>query len=208
MIMEFIKSLFRSRIEGAEVFARGKAYGAQARAKGKIASKFNKIVDAPMNKAKGLAKKGQEKFKKPKEKKGMGWFFKKKETDDGYQDAPPSEEEMKTVAINIEGFADQKGQECVGWIVVMSGTMKGKDFRLVNGKNVIGSAADCDIVITDSYLSSHHATIRFDDGIYIFKDLDSTNGTYVNGKKINSEQIVDNDTLRVGRTELRFKALY
>jgi hypothetical protein len=124
---------------------------------------------------------------------------------------PPSGGPMiagnKTVAIDIEQLKGPK-RELVGWLVVMSGNQKGLDFRIFAGKNSLGAAADNDIVITDDYLSSRHAVIRYEDGKYEVVDNESTNGTYVNEKKVTREELIDNDTLRLGRTELRFKALY
>ncbi len=125
--------------------------------------------------------------------------------------APPSGGPMiqgnKTVAIDIEQLKGPK-RELVGWVVVMSGNQKGLDFRIFAGKNSLGAAADNDVVITDEYLSSRHAVVRFEDGKYEVVDSESTNGTFVNGKKVTREELVDNDTLRLGRTDLRFKALY
>jgi len=51
-----------------------------------------------------------------------------------------------------------------GWIVALNGQHKGEDFRLRVGKNVLGTAADCDIVLTDKKISRKHATLRFEGG--------------------------------------------
>ena len=120
---------------------------------------------------------------------------------------PPMLAGDKTMAIDIEKLAGPQ-KRLVGWLVVMEGTQKGQDFRLYEGANSIGAAADTDVVITDDYLSARHATIRFEDGTYEMIDAGSTNGSYLNEKKISKEELVDNDTLRLGRTQLRFKALY
>jgi hypothetical protein len=90
----------------------------------------------------------------------------------------------------------------------VNGALKGHDFRLRDGKNMIGTAADADVVLTDQYMSARHAVIRHEDGVFMIVDLDSTNGTYVNDSRISKEEIIDNDRVRLGRTELRFKALY
>lgn len=114
----------------------------------------------------------------------------------------------KTVAIRVDDI--EEPLEVVGWVVALNGNHRGQDFRLHTGKNVIGTSADCDIVITDPYLSAKHATIRHDssDGSFTIIDLDSTNGTYLNEKRINKDELIDNDTVRLGRTELKFKALF
>lgn len=113
----------------------------------------------------------------------------------------------KTMAIDISQLQGPK-RSVVGWLVCMNGNQKGMDFRIFDGVNSIGAAADCDIVITDEYLSSKHAIIRYEDGKYEFKDNDSTNGSFLNEKKTTKDELIDNDTIRLGRTELRFKALY
>ena len=114
---------------------------------------------------------------------------------------------QQTQAIDITQFEEEQ-VSVVGWIVALGGNHKGQDFRLRGGKNVIGTAADCEIVITDPYLSAKHSTIRYDNGSFILIDLDSTNGTYVNKKRVMKAELIDNDTVRLGKTEFRFKSLY
>ena len=115
---------------------------------------------------------------------------------------------MKTQAIDISELVDERSQDCVGWVVCLNGSLRGKDFRLVTGRNVMGTAADCDIVLTDPYLSSKHAVIRHENGEFMLIDLDSTNGTYWNDDKISKTELIDNDKVRLGRTELKFKSLF
>ena len=114
----------------------------------------------------------------------------------------------RTQAIDIAQLK-RPTRRLVGWIVVMNGAQQYTDHKVFEGVNSIGAAADNDIVVTDDYLSSKHASIRFEDNEYYFFDHDSTNGSYVNEKKVNNkEELIDNDTIRLGRTEFRFKALY
>jgi hypothetical protein len=116
--------------------------------------------------------------------------------------------EERTQAIDIRGLEQEAQKQVVGWIVAQSGNHKGQDFRLYDGKNVVGTAANCDIVVTDPYLSARHCTIRYDNGNFVVIDLDSRNGTYVNQKKISKEDLIDNDTVRLGKSEFKFKALF
>jgi pSer/pThr/pTyr-binding forkhead associated (FHA) protein len=89
----------------------------------------------------------------------------------------------------------------------MNGELRGRDFRLVDGKNVMGTAADCDVVLTDPYLSSKHAVIRHENGVFTLVDLDSTNGTYLNERRVSKEDLIDNDKVRLGRSEMKFKSV-
>ena len=141
----------------------------------------------------------------------MGLFGRKEKDNQSRQGGEPQQQELvegeeHTVALSLD---EQPGdfRECVGWVVVRNGPMKGRDFRLVPGKNVLGTTADCDVVLTDPYLSSKHCVLRHEDGQMTLIDLDSTNGTFANNNRIVKVSLVDNDTIRVGRTELKFKAL-
>lgn len=101
----------------------------------------------------------------------------------------------------------------VGWLVALSGKHKGEDFRVKEGKNIVGSDGDCDIVLTDDFISSKHANLKYvnKDGerIFIITDLDSTNGTFLNDSEepIAREELVDNDSVTFGQTKMKFKCL-
>jgi hypothetical protein len=136
----------------------------------------------------------------------MGWFGKKGGDDEVVASEPAAAAYGdKTQFIQV---AADRPRECVGWVVILNGTGKGQDFRLVTGKNVMGTAADCDIVLPDKYMSSRHAVLRHEEGTFMLVDLDSTNGTFVNDQQVSKEELIDNDRIRLGRTELKFKSLY
>jgi pSer/pThr/pTyr-binding forkhead associated (FHA) protein len=113
-----------------------------------------------------------------------------------------------TAHIDVSELIDDRSQDVVGWIVCLNGSQRGRDFRLVTGRNVIGTAADCDIVLTDPYLSSKHVVIRHENGEFMLIDLDSTNGSYVNDRQVTKQDLIDNDKVRIGRTEMKFKSLF
>jgi pSer/pThr/pTyr-binding forkhead associated (FHA) protein len=62
-----------------------------------------------------------------------------------------------------------------------------REFPLWGQRTVVGRAADCDIVLNVPSVSAHHAEIVFSDGAYQVQDLGSTNGTLVNGQRIQGE---------------------
>ena len=68
---------------------------------------------------------------------------------------------------------------------------------------VIGRGKDCNVKIDDFYLSGQHVKLWYEDEEWHICDLGSTNGTYINGKKIKkTELILDNgDRIRVGQLE-------
>lgn len=213
-VIDFIRDLFQSRVQGVKGQAKGQAYNVQARTRGKVAGTFNSAVDGGVKKVKGVGRDGRAKAGEgpPKQQgKKMGFpFFGKKRGRQGPSQADMDElADAKTQLVNIGQFEEAGQGRCVGWVVVMSGPQEGRDFRLVAGRNRIGTDADMEVVLTDPYVSSHHATIVFnDEGVYQISDAGSTNGTKVNGKRVMQAIIVDNDSLQIGHVDLRFKALY
>ncbi|MBI4576756.1 MAG: FHA domain-containing protein [Planctomycetes bacterium] len=101
----------------------------------------------------------------------------------------------------------------VGWIVALGGNHKGQDFRIRDGKNRIGKGLDCDVVLTDKFLSTLHAHINYEmvggEKKFILVDMDSTNGTFLNDapERIHMEELIDNDKIRLGEVEFKFKCL-
>jgi hypothetical protein len=71
---------------------------------------------------------------------------------------------------------------------------------------VIGRNADCGIVVADARASRQHAEIRAQGNGFVVHDLDSMNGTLVNGTAIREHPLGDGDEVRVGNTVLRFEA--
>ena len=74
----------------------------------------------------------------------------------------------------------------------------------------IGRSSDNDVPVNDSKVSRHHLQIiQHDDGSYTLSDFGSTNGTYVNGKRVRGEiNISPNDIVRIGNTTLRWNIYF
>jgi hypothetical protein len=71
----------------------------------------------------------------------------------------------------------------------------------------VGRLPECTIPLSDHNVSRRHAEIRPGRGAYVVVDLGSTNGTMVNGTRINGEQrLGDGDILSFGSTYVRFEA--
>ncbi len=101
----------------------------------------------------------------------------------------------------------RRGGPTVGWIVALSGEHKGEDFQLKAGKNVIGTASDADIVLTDKKISRKHCTIRYEGGEFQVADLDSSNGTFVNEERTQKHDLIDNDIIKLGDIQFKFKSV-
>ena len=80
-----------------------------------------------------------------------------------------------------------------------------RGFRLSRRKPLtIGRDAANDIVLTDRSVSAHHAVVRLMHGEWVLSDLDSRNGTYVNGSAIAAEtSISEFDIVQFGAVRLQ-----
>jgi hypothetical protein len=76
----------------------------------------------------------------------------------------------------------------------------------VEGTSRIGRSDDNDIVLNDPSVSRAHAVVEVAAGRVTLRDLDSTNGTFLNSRRIRAEALRDGDELQLGNTRLRFEA--
>ena len=68
----------------------------------------------------------------------------------------------------------------------------------------IGRGADNNLIISEISVSLHHATFLKNNGRFWLKDLDSSNGTYVNGRRITETTIDIGDVVSFGLIKTRF----
>jgi hypothetical protein len=92
-------------------------------------------------------------------------------------------------------------------IVVTAGEKIGTEIALSGRQLSIGRASDSDLIVDDEYTSTHHAKLVFINGEWLIQDLDSTNGTLLDGKKITTTTVVPlNTQVRVGQTSFELRA--
>ena len=77
----------------------------------------------------------------------------------------------------------------------------------VEATSRIGRSEEAEIVLLDPSVSRAHAIVEIKRGAAIVRDLGSTNGTFVNGRRVEREGLRDGDELRFGNTRLRFEIL-
>jgi hypothetical protein len=93
------------------------------------------------------------------------------------------------------------------WLVATKGggLDPGERFDLFGGIS-IGRSSDADIRIEDRYASGVHARIYSRRANYYVEDMNSTNGTFLNGGRLNGEaKLNDLDEVKIGNTEFRFE---
>jgi hypothetical protein len=111
----------------------------------------------------------------------------------------------KTVMFNASGSDD--GFPVVGWLVPLNGQNAYQTFRLRSGGTKIGTAPPSDIVINDGFMSTDHCHINASPQGFVLVDPGSTNGCYVNDRKVQKHELVDNDTITLGKTNFKFKSI-
>lgn len=91
-------------------------------------------------------------------------------------------------------------------LVALKGKVHTRSFRLAeNEKLVIGRGEDAGLPILDRGLSRHHCCLEKHGEQFFISDLDSRNGTWLNGKRIKREKLEGGDHIRLGGIELEFR---
>lgn len=81
-----------------------------------------------------------------------------------------------------------------------------KPVELPRRRFLIGRGVETDLQIDDTLVSREHAVVEPRAGRFILTDLDSTNGTFVNGRRIHEWELEDGDIIRFGRHIVKFLA--
>jgi pSer/pThr/pTyr-binding forkhead associated (FHA) protein len=82
----------------------------------------------------------------------------------------------------------------------------GERFTLAEHPITIGRRPESNIVLADPNVSRNHAEIRPQGESFMLTDLGSTNGSKVNGVRVEQRLLVDGDELTFGNTRFRFEA--
>jgi hypothetical protein len=83
-------------------------------------------------------------------------------------------------------------------------TVAGRRMELSAERVVLGRSRECDVRVADLNVSRQHAEVREENGDYLLVDLGSTNGTLLNGRRVDRQRLVDGDTITLGSTEIVF----
>ncbi|MGQ0848047.1 MAG: FHA domain-containing protein [Actinomycetota bacterium] len=105
------------------------------------------------------------------------------------------------------GFGQARGSKRASnrIAVVRSDAQAGLVF-VVNGATVVGRSPQADVVLDDPYASEYHLRLVAGDGSLTVSDLGSTNGTYVNGRRITTPtNLRRGDALQVGKTVMEVR---
>ena len=102
-----------------------------------------------------------------------------------------------TQAVSAEELGLEREVATLSW--------DGRRQEIEKRRVVIGRSKDCDIQVADPNVSRRHAEVRQEGAAHWVVDLDSTNGTEVNGRRLKRAKLRPGDTITVGSTELVFE---
>src|SRR5215475_14712441 len=90
-------------------------------------------------------------------------------------------------------------------LVLLSAGMTGRTHELKVDKTTIGRVEDNTFQIAEPSVSSHHCEVLLRGNDVIVRDLNSTNGTFINGEKVTESPIKPGQILRLGQIEMRLE---
>jgi hypothetical protein len=91
-------------------------------------------------------------------------------------------------------------------LVVTGGARLGQIFTLSRGSTIsLGRARANDVVLDDVAVSSQHCRIRPEGDRFVLQDLESTNGTRVNDRRVKKHVLAEGDVIQIGETRLEFR---
>lgn len=112
------------------------------------------------------------------------------------------DESLSTGTLRVES-ATAEGR--VAWRGVLD--VEGKRHPITKSRTVIGRGSDADITISDAGTSRKHVEILWDGERAMVRDLQSTNGTMLNGRKITEAGLAPDSTVTIGRTDIVFRVV-
>jgi predicted component of type VI protein secretion system len=83
-------------------------------------------------------------------------------------------------------------------LIVRTGANKGREIVLPEGETLVGRRKGCNVRLGDARVSRQHCKIAFDGKTAVIEDLDSANGTLVNGERIKRAALKPGDLLQIG----------
>jgi diguanylate cyclase (GGDEF)-like protein len=118
---------------------------------------------------------------------------------------PPSDDLEETRIANLRELQTEletRSQRDRAYLIVLAGSNVGEMHRVENGETVIGRAQNVNIRLNDDGISRRHARLLQNGVEVVIEDLESANGTLVNGETIRRQALQDGDKIRIGSTTI------
>jgi hypothetical protein len=115
-----------------------------------------------------------------------------------------AQEDLRALASGTDGVSEGRASVHKPVLESISPELGGRRFSIHSGRQTIGRLAINDIVVSGPSVSSSHAWITNQQGRCVITNTLSTNGTFVNGKRIHQATLRHGDRVRLGEVELVF----
>ena len=83
-------------------------------------------------------------------------------------------------------------------------SFEGREVPVTGDRVLLGRSRECDIRLADANVSRRHAEVHREDESFWIVDLGSTNGTELNGRRVERARLADGDRITLGSTDVRF----
>ena len=93
------------------------------------------------------------------------------------------------------------------WLDGVGGIVKGQRMILIKDETLLGRSGVCDLQFHDPKVSRQHALLRIYNSNYFIQDMQSSRGTYINGRRVESHELRDRDQIQIGDTILVFRRI-
>ncbi len=120
------------------------------------------------------------------------------------QDAPHRTDEPTLIYENEVPLNKQDADQAS--LVIIHGENLGKRYEIKGKELIIGRSTQVEIHINEENISRKHARVYKKNKIFILEDMNSTNGTFVNTKRVEVRELNDGDLILVGATLFKFIA--
>lgn len=115
--------------------------------------------------------------------------------------APPA----KSQPIDIyQTVMDDEIPTSFAWLEGIGGVISGQRIEVYREETVLGRSRVCDVQIHDPKVSRQHALLRLYNGRYFIQDMQSSRGTLVNSRSIETHPLAEGDEIRLGDTTMVF----
>ena len=123
------------------------------------------------------------------------------------KDIPFDEEPAQQSA--VRGIGEETGAKIEAGsvpeasLILLEGDLDENEYILAENTS-LGRSPSNDVVLKETKVSRQHAAINFRDGYYVLVDLKSSNGVFVNGKRIDEMALKDGDEVEIGSFKFQF----
>ena len=106
------------------------------------------------------------------------------------------------------GATLEESNRALAQLILVGPGESGTSHLLCDRPVSIGRGMANDVIVEETHVSQRHARVFYQDGVFWVEDLQSTNGTYVNGERIEGPtRLITGDLLKIGAMILRFERL-